>query len=114
VENPAKRIFHGICDIISEPLRTWHWTVPRAGDRQNVYYGRAERGDWTDVVGMDVPAETPESPDLVLENYSDLDVVMWLPATSVTGSFSAPTIPDLTFRTNRNLRSNRPSNREDD
>ncbi|MFZ0638316.1 MAG: adenylyl-sulfate kinase [Candidatus Acidiferrales bacterium] len=37
-------------------------------------YGRAERGDLYDVVGLDVPAETPEAPDLVLENYGELDV----------------------------------------
>jgi glutamine kinase len=36
-------------------------------------YSRAERGDLTDVVGVDLPAETPEAPDLVLENYGELD-----------------------------------------
>ncbi len=37
-------------------------------------YARAERGDLHDVVGLDVPVETPEAPDLVLDNYGQLDV----------------------------------------
>ena len=37
-------------------------------------YARAGRGDMADVVGLDVPAEAPESPDLVLDNYGALDV----------------------------------------
>jgi adenylylsulfate kinase-like enzyme/phosphohistidine swiveling domain-containing protein len=37
-------------------------------------YARAQRGDAGDVVGIDVPAETPEAPDLVLDNYGALDV----------------------------------------
>ncbi len=38
-------------------------------------YARAECGDARDVVGLDVPAEAPEAPDLVLDNYGALDVV---------------------------------------
>ena len=38
-------------------------------------YAEAERGDVRDVVGLDVPAEAPEAPDLVLDNYGALDVV---------------------------------------
>jgi glutamine kinase len=38
-------------------------------------YSRAERGDLTDVVGVDLPAETPEAPDLVLENYGELNAM---------------------------------------
>jgi glutamine kinase len=37
-------------------------------------YAMAERGELCDVVGLDVPAETPETPDLVLDNYGQLDV----------------------------------------
>jgi adenylylsulfate kinase-like enzyme len=37
-------------------------------------YAQAERGDLRDIVGLDVPAEVPETPDLVLDNYGDLDV----------------------------------------
>lgn len=37
-------------------------------------YARAERGDLSDVVGLDVPIEAPEAPDLVLDNYGQLDV----------------------------------------
>ena len=37
-------------------------------------YARGQRGDARDVVGIDVPAETPEAPDLVLDNYGAVDV----------------------------------------
>ena len=37
-------------------------------------YARAQRGDTRNVVGLDVPAEAPEAPDLVLDNYGALDV----------------------------------------
>ena len=37
-------------------------------------YAAAQRGDTRDVVGLDVPAEAPEAPDLVLDNYGALDV----------------------------------------
>jgi adenylylsulfate kinase-like enzyme len=36
-------------------------------------YARAQRGDARDVVGLDMPAEVPEAPDLVLDNYGALD-----------------------------------------
>ena len=45
----------------------------RHRDTKGIYAG-AERGDTRDVVGLDVPAEAPEAPDLVLENYGTLDV----------------------------------------
>jgi adenylylsulfate kinase-like enzyme/phosphohistidine swiveling domain-containing protein len=41
-------------------------------------YASARRGDMRDVVGLDVPAEIPEAPDLVLDNHGTLD-----PATAV-------------------------------
>jgi adenylylsulfate kinase-like enzyme/phosphohistidine swiveling domain-containing protein len=37
-------------------------------------YAMAQRGDARDIVGIDVPAEAPEAPDLVLDNYGALDV----------------------------------------
>jgi adenylylsulfate kinase-like enzyme len=37
-------------------------------------YAEAQRSDARDVVGLDVPAEAPEAPDLVLDNYGELDV----------------------------------------
>jgi adenylylsulfate kinase-like enzyme/phosphohistidine swiveling domain-containing protein len=36
-------------------------------------YAAAHRGDGRDVVGLDIPAELPEAPDLVLDNYGTLD-----------------------------------------
>ena len=36
-------------------------------------YAAASRGDMRDVVGLDVPAELPETPDLMLDNHGDLD-----------------------------------------
>jgi adenylylsulfate kinase-like enzyme len=42
-------------------------------DSKGIYAG-AQRGDARDVVGLDVPAEAPEAPDLVLDNYGTLDV----------------------------------------
>lgn len=67
-------------------------------------YGRAERGDLTNVVGIDVPAETPEAPDLVLENYGELNVVTAVDRILALrdrrkGHSSAPAGPSLTFRT---------------
>ncbi len=45
----------------------------RRRDHKGIY-AAAQRGDTRDVVGLDVPAETPETPDLVLDNYGALDV----------------------------------------
>jgi len=45
----------------------------RRRDSKGIYAG-AERGDARDVVGLDLPAEVPEAPDLVLDNYGALDV----------------------------------------
>jgi adenylylsulfate kinase-like enzyme len=42
-------------------------------DNKGIYAG-ARRGDAQDVVGLDLPAEAPETPDLVLDNYGALDV----------------------------------------
>ncbi len=45
----------------------------RRRDAKGLYSG-ARRGEARNVVGLDVPAEAPESPDLVLENHGALDV----------------------------------------
>src|SRR6516164_5204823 len=45
----------------------------RRRDNKGIYAG-AQRGDERDVVGLDVPAEAPEAPDLILDNYGKLDV----------------------------------------
>src|SRR5580700_7817159 len=45
----------------------------RRRDSKGIYAGAA-RGGLRDVVGLDVPAEAPEAPDLVLDNYGALDV----------------------------------------
>ena len=36
-------------------------------------YARARAGEATNVVGIDIPAEEPEAPDFLLENYGELD-----------------------------------------
>ncbi len=46
----------------------------RRRDSKGIYSG-AQHGDGCDVVGLDVQAEVPEAPDLVLDNYGALDVV---------------------------------------
>jgi glutamine kinase len=45
----------------------------RLRDSKGIYAG-AQCGDARDVVGVDLPAEAPEAPDLVLDNYGALDV----------------------------------------
>jgi adenylylsulfate kinase-like enzyme/phosphohistidine swiveling domain-containing protein len=45
----------------------------RCRDSKGIYLS-SERGDACDVVGIDVPAEAPETPDLALDNYGTLDV----------------------------------------
>ena len=45
----------------------------RRRDSKGIYAG-AQRGEACDVVGLDVVAEAPEAPDLVLDNYGALDV----------------------------------------
>src|SRR5580658_6829482 len=45
----------------------------RRRDNKGIY-AMAQRGDARDVVGIDVLAEAPEAPDLVLDNYGALDV----------------------------------------
>jgi len=45
----------------------------RSRDNKGLY-ARSERGEERDVVGIDVAAEEPESPDLVIDNYGAVDV----------------------------------------
>jgi adenylylsulfate kinase-like enzyme/phosphohistidine swiveling domain-containing protein len=45
----------------------------RRRDSKGIYAGN-HGGDTRDVVGLDLPAETPEAPDLILDNYGTLDV----------------------------------------
>ncbi|HEV2675054.1 MAG TPA: adenylyl-sulfate kinase [Aliidongia sp.] len=44
----------------------------RRRDTKGIYAG-AHRGELRDVVGLDVPAQVPETPDLVLDNHGSLD-----------------------------------------
>ena len=37
-------------------------------------YAKAQRGDVSNVVGLDIPPEIPEAPDVVLDNYGTLDI----------------------------------------
>ena len=45
----------------------------RRRDGKGIYAG-AQQGNVRDVVGLDVPAEAPEAPDLILDNYGALDI----------------------------------------
>jgi glutamine kinase len=45
----------------------------RLRDSKGIYRA-AEEGDLRNVVGVDVPAEVPETPDLILDNYGAVDV----------------------------------------
>ena len=45
----------------------------RGRDSKGIYAG-SEGAEGRDVVGIDVPAEAPEKPDLILDNYGALDV----------------------------------------
>ena len=60
----------------------------RRRDCKGIYAG-AQRGDARNVVGLDLPAEAPEAPDLVLDNYGALDV-----ATAVDRILAACARPD--------------------
>jgi adenylylsulfate kinase-like enzyme len=75
----------------------------RRRDSKGIYAG-VQRGDACDVVGLDVPAEAPEAPDLVLDNYGALDIgaaVDRILAISVEqdGAVAAQPAPLVAFRT---------------
>ena len=57
-------------------------------DSKGIYAG-AHRGELRDVVGLDVPAEIPETPDLVLDNHGALD-----PAAAVDRIWAVCALPD--------------------
>jgi glutamine kinase len=65
-------------------------------------YAAVERGDARNVVGIDVPAEAPEAPDLILDNYGPLDPVTAVDrilATCLNGNLPAAAPPVVTFKT---------------
>lgn len=43
-------------------------------DRKGIY-AAAQRGELTNVVGLDLPAELPETPDLIIDNHGELDPI---------------------------------------
>jgi len=58
----------GYCEIYLEvPLEELQRRDPKG------LYAAARRGELRDVVGLDVPAELPESPDLTLANFANVD-----------------------------------------
>jgi len=67
-------------------------------------YEAARCGDLQDVVGIDVPAEAPETPDIVLDNYGKLDVasavdrILALSARR-NGAGEVHRMPAVTFKT---------------
>src|ERR1700678_1598387 len=67
-------------------------------------YRKAERGDASDVVGLDLPAEIPEAPDVVLDNYGALDVATAVDqilavCTKRNGAGKARRKPPVAFKT---------------
>jgi glutamine kinase len=64
-------------------------------------YSRMENGDLRNVVGVDLPAEAPEAPDLILENYGSLDVASAVDRIlMVCANGHVPgTVPPVAFRT---------------
>jgi len=75
----------------------------RRRDTKGIYAGY-ERAERCDVVGIDVPAESPEAPDVVLDNYGALDVATAvdriLAACNIqNGESSAQTARLVTFKT---------------
>jgi adenylylsulfate kinase-like enzyme/phosphohistidine swiveling domain-containing protein len=79
-----------VCATISLFHEVQHWNRENIPGYREIYlrvpidelrrrdskgiYAAAQRGDARDVVGLDVTAEAPETPDLVLDNYGPLDV----------------------------------------
>jgi adenylylsulfate kinase-like enzyme len=73
-------LFHEVQRWNRENIRRYHeiyLRVPidelRRRDSKGIY-ARAQSGDARDVVGLDLAAEAPEAPDLVLDNYGGLDI----------------------------------------
>jgi glutamine kinase len=72
-------------------------------DSKGIYAG-AKRGETRNVVGLDLPVEVPEAPDLTLDNYGDLEVetavdhILAECATSIGGRATQPA-RSVTFKT---------------
>ncbi len=78
-----------VCPTISLFHEVQHWNRQNIPNYREIYlrvpmielrrrdpkgiYAAAYRGDLPDVVGIDVPAELPEAPDLTLDNFGNLD-----------------------------------------
>ena len=63
-----RRNIPGYCEIyLRVPMEEL-----RRRDAKGIY-AAADRGDLRDVVGLDVPAEVPEAPNLLLDNFGPLD-----------------------------------------
>jgi adenylylsulfate kinase-like enzyme len=67
-------------------------------------YAAAHRGDFRDVVGLDVPAELPEAPDLTLDNFGTLDSSaaverIWMECVMRDASRAARSVGTLSFGT---------------
>ena len=76
---PTISLFHDVQRWSRENIPNYHeiyLRVPmvelRRRDPKGIY-AAAYRGDLRDVVGLDVPAELPEAPDLTLDNFGKLD-----------------------------------------
>jgi glutamine kinase len=86
----AEQGFDVVCATISLFHEVQRWNRENIPDYYEVYlrvplnelkrrdskgiYAQAERGDARDVVGIDLPAEIPQAPDVVLDNYGTLHV----------------------------------------
>jgi glutamine kinase len=67
-------------------------------------YAAGSRGDLRDVVGLDIPAELPKSPDLTLDNYGVLDTSVaveriWVECVMRDATRAARSIGTLSFGT---------------
>jgi glutamine kinase len=108
-----------VCATISMFHEVQRWNREAIPDYREVYlrvpmdelrhrdskgmYARADCGEARDVVGIDVPAEVPEAPDLILDNYGGLDVataVNRILALCAKGSADATQpMPAIAFKT---------------
>jgi glutamine kinase len=86
----AEQGFDVVCATISLFHEVHRWNRDQIRDYREIYlrvpidelkrrdakgiYARAASGDLKNVVGLDLPAEAPEHPDLILDNYGTLDV----------------------------------------
>src|ERR1700719_1083417 len=67
-------------------------------------YAASNRGDLRDVVGLDVPAELPEAPDLTLDNFGTLDSSsaverIWMECVMSDATRAARSVGTLSFGT---------------